>query len=59
LTKVGQVYSLFLLSLAKTTTEEFAAIVPFSGKLVLSGVRNTSKLGLPTFPKTGKLQLHI
>jgi hypothetical protein len=43
----------------KITTEGFAAIVPFSGELELSGVRKTSKLGLSIFPKTGKLQLHI
>jgi hypothetical protein len=41
------------------TTEGFAAIGPFSGELELSGVRKTNKLELPTFAKTGKLQLHI
>jgi hypothetical protein len=45
--------------IAKMTTERFAAIGPFSGKLELSGVRKTGKLELFTFPKTGELQLHI
>jgi hypothetical protein len=59
LTKVGQGFSLYLLSLPKITTERFATIGPFSGELELSTGWETSKLQLTDFPKTGELQLHI
>jgi hypothetical protein len=49
----------FFYRFPKMTTERFAAIGLFSGRLDLSSVRKTGKLQLTILPKTGKLQLSI